>query len=168
LPEYNRCMYNKHHPDYAPNHRRVVKAFGKANGYQCWLCFDNATGWAWMWRTHRDPANPYSYLPLCRRDHQDYDNELFVPMISAANRGNQYALGHVHDSASKAKMSAKRQGNKPNLGRKFSAETRAKMSAFKMGNQNLLGHNHSEETKAKMSAAHKDRWARTRGESNSE
>lgn len=67
--------YGRNHPDYGPNHKRVRKLFGQAKEYQCWLCFDDAVGWAWLWRTHTDPADPRGYIPLCRMDHDDYDAE---------------------------------------------------------------------------------------------
>jgi len=59
---------------YNRNHQRIYAAFGKASQYQCLLCFDTAAEWAWLWRTHPDPADPNSYMPMCRTDHLDYDH----------------------------------------------------------------------------------------------
>lgn len=61
--------------EYARNHKRVNRLFGRASNYQCLLCFDPADQWAHLWRTHPDAADPHSYVPMCTRDHTDYDRE---------------------------------------------------------------------------------------------
>lgn len=74
------CNCGKHGPNHNPdsewiNHDRVKATFGKASDYQCYLCFARALDWAHLWRTHPDRTDPNSYIPLCRRDHMDYDAE---------------------------------------------------------------------------------------------
>lgn len=116
--------------DYRRNHARVIRAFGKASGYQCTLCFNRAQSWAHLWRTHPDKTDPYGYVPMCWKDHYDYDKELHAEHYaehSERMRGNQYRTGvkfkpgQNHGGAP--------MGNRNRLGKRASAETRAKMSA---------------------------------------
>lgn len=82
--------------------------------------------------------------------------------ISAAMRGNKNPLGHVHSSASRAKMSASHTGHEvseaarsklraANTGHKHTDEARANMSVAQKG------HTVSQEQRAKVSAALKGR-----------
>lgn len=62
--------------EYKRNHARVTRLWGaKASHWQCVLCFDPATAWAHLWRTHPDPTDSYGYAPMCWQDHWDYDHE---------------------------------------------------------------------------------------------
>jgi hypothetical protein len=67
--------YNSKHPDYERNHARVIRLRGNAKEYQCLLCSDLAHDWIWLWRTHPDPYDPWSYEAMCRQDHIDYDDK---------------------------------------------------------------------------------------------
>jgi hypothetical protein len=73
--------------------------------------------------------------------------------ISAAQMGNQYALGHRHTPESRERIGAARKGKDGLMGRVVSPETRAKMGTAKVGNQYALGCKRSPEWRAKVRAA---------------
>lgn len=56
---------------YQARHRRVEKIRGKAYEHLCSNCCDMGADWAL--RHGRDPRDPASYDPLCRRCHTIYD-----------------------------------------------------------------------------------------------
>lgn len=65
--------WSEERKQYRRNHYRVKRIRGRAGSLQCVLCFSAARDWAYLWRTHPDAADPYSYAPMCRRDHIGYD-----------------------------------------------------------------------------------------------
>lgn len=67
--------------------------------------------------------------------------------MSAAQRGNKKAAGHVKSPETRAKTSA------ANTGRKLSSESRAKISESLLGNKRSEGYTHTPATRSKMSAA---------------
>ena len=81
--------------------------------------------------------------------------------LSAASKGNKYALGYKHSEEAKNKMAEAMKGEKnPFYGKHHSEETRNKIRASKKGKQlgkdnPFYGKHHSEETKRKMSEANK-------------
>jgi len=75
--------------------------------------------------------------------------------LSAAQIGNQNALGYKHSEEARAKMSAAQIGNQNALGHKCTDEAREKMSAAQSGENNPnFGKHRSEETKMKMRASY--------------
>jgi hypothetical protein len=66
--------------EYQRNHLRVRRLYGRASEWQCYFCPAQASDWAYLWRTHPDPADPESYAPLCRSDHTRYDYRPRVPL----------------------------------------------------------------------------------------
>jgi hypothetical protein len=59
---------------YSANHNRVRKTRGPASAQLCeGGCQGRAYDWAYLHDT--DPAEPASYVPLCRRCHNQYDKD---------------------------------------------------------------------------------------------
>ncbi len=82
-------MIDKGTAEYARNHNHVGLLWGgKAREFQCIICFDPAVAWSHLWRTHPDKTNPYNYVPMCQRDHDDYDYELHADIGRAVMYDN--------------------------------------------------------------------------------
>ena len=65
MPPRGSRIYNRYH-----EHKRYKD--GWAREYGCWFCDNQADEWAWI--HDADPADFDSYIALCYRCHQKYDN----------------------------------------------------------------------------------------------
>lgn len=129
---------------YQANHVRAKKLFGPASEYQCLLCFDPAADWAHLWRTHPDPTDPWSYVPMCKQDHTDYDHEA----RSKASKRNWQSPEFRARISEAAREQALRQWSDPEHRVKFSATRRQTLARG--------------EYQAKLSEQAKRQWQRAK------
>lgn len=69
----------------ARQHRAVQRKYGVAKNYNCTFCYGRQAA-EWAWQHGADPDDPFSYVPLCRLCHTDYDHEIKSALATVHNK----------------------------------------------------------------------------------